>query len=142
MPKNYLSQFLKALLTISIATSPMVQAFGDTNNPTTTDAEKAYLVQIMNQLDALQPLILAAQKSQLPDKRVQFHYSRYQDNEGNEHNGLLEDVAAIKAGITQYLNQPAIEPRTVQPLQGDYLNLKAVVNNPNNLTSPAIGLFL
>jgi RAQPRD family integrative conjugative element protein len=125
----------KLLLIFSLASNPLLPAIADTDNPTTSDAEKAYLVQIINQLDAMQPLIIAAQNAQLSDKRVQFHYRHYQDSQGKTQNGLLEDVQAIKAGITQYLNQPAIEPRNVQPLQGDYLNIKPVPDNQNNLVS-------
>ena len=57
---------------------------------------------------------------------MQFHYSRYQDNQGKWHEGLLEDIHSIEAGVLEYLNQPIIEPRVVQPLKNDYLNIKPV----------------
>ena len=104
-----------------------------TANP---EAEKVYLTQIVNQLDALQPLIIAASGAQSPDQRVTFHYQQYCDKQGRVHNGLLEDVQAVKAGVVEHLNAPAIEPRSIKPLQGDYLNLKPVPTNgilaPNN----------
>ena len=134
LKKNFFSLSKIALLFGCIA-NPMLLALADTDSPTTNDAEKAYLVQIINQLDAMQPLILAAQNAQLANKRVQFHYARYQDIQGQPQNGLLEDVRSIKTGITQYLNEPAIEPRSVQPLQGDYLNLKPVQSNPSDFVS-------
>ena len=93
------------------------------------DTEKVYLTQIVNQLDALQPLIMAASEAQPPDQRVTFHYQQYRDNQGRVHNGLLEDVQAVKAGVVEHLNAPAIEPRSIRPLQGDYLNLKPVPTN-------------
>lgn len=136
MLKNYFMRISGVLCTIGTLTVASQRVLADTDNPTTSDAEKVYLVQIINQLDAMQPLILAAKNAQLSDKRVQFHYHRYRDNQGKLQNGLLEDVQSIKLGITQYLDQPAIEPRSVQPLQGDYLNLKPIPNNQNNLVAP------
>lgn len=85
-------------------------------------SEKIYLTQIVNQLNAIQPLILAAQKEQPTNQRIQFHYSRYKDSRGQVHNGLLEDVQAIKKGIEAQLNSTTVEPRTFQPIQGDYLD--------------------
>lgn len=82
--------------------------------------EKVYLTQIINELDAIQPLILAAQTQQAKNTRTQFHYTHYRDSQGQLHNGLLEDVQAIKLGITQALNQLPVEPRVVIPIQGDY----------------------
>lgn len=82
--------------------------------------EKIYLTQILNELDAIQPLILAAQAQQSKNTRTQFHYIHYRDGQGQLHNGLLEDVQAIKSGITQALNQLPMEPRVVAPIQGDY----------------------
>jgi RAQPRD family integrative conjugative element protein len=86
--------------------------------------EKIYLTQILNQLDAIQPLAIVANKAQPQNTRIQFHYTRYRDNQGQLHNGLLEDIQAIKAGITQKLNDSAIEPRVVAPIKGDYINNK------------------
>ncbi len=87
------------------------------------DQERMYLVQILNQLNAIQPLILKAQKEQPANTRIQFHYSQYKDTHGQLHNGLLEDAQAIKKGIEQALNHTSIEPRTVAPIKGDYINL-------------------
>ena len=84
--------------------------------------EKMYLTQILNQIDAMQPLIIAAEKSQPANTRIKFHYSQYKDNHGKLHNGLLEDIQAIKSGITQKLNNTSIVPRVVAPIKGDYLD--------------------
>ena len=82
--------------------------------------EKLYLTQILNQLNTMQSLILAAEKMQIPNTRMQFHYIHYKDSKGQWHNGLLEDVQAIKAGIVEKLNDTAIEPRVFAPVRGDY----------------------
>jgi len=83
-------------------------------------SEKIYLTQILNQLNTMQPLILAAKQEQPPNTRVQFHYTRYKDAKGQWHNGVLEDVQAIKSGIAEKLNDTSIEPRVFAPVRGDY----------------------
>ena len=93
-----------------------------TNSFATEAQEKIYLTQMLNQLDAMQPLIIAAEKVQPQNTRIQFHYTKYHDNKGHLHNGLLEDIQSIKAGITQKLNAAGIEPRVVAPIKGDYLS--------------------
>src|SRR5262245_28075917 len=85
-----------------------------------TEQENRYLIQVLNQLDAMKPLILAAKKEQSEHQRMQFHYTAWRDSHGQLHNGLLEDIQAIKAGIAEKLHAPAIEPRPVEPIQGDY----------------------
>ncbi len=70
----------------------------------------------------MQPLIIAAEKSQPANTRIKFHYTQYRDNHGNVHHGLLEDIQAIKFGITQKLNDTSVEPRVVAPIKGDYLD--------------------
>ena len=83
--------------------------------------EKMYLTQILNQLNAMQPLILSAQRAQPANTRIQFHYHRYRDNTGHWHNGLWEDVQAIKTGILEKLNHTSTEPRVFAPVKGDYV---------------------
>lgn len=75
--------------------------------------EKMYLVQILNQLNAIRPTILAAKKEQPSNRRVKFHYQ-----------SLLEDIEAIKKGINEKLAEVAIEPRAVVPIKGDYTSDK------------------
>jgi RAQPRD family integrative conjugative element protein len=83
--------------------------------------EREYLLQLLNQLDAMQPLIIAAEKEQPKNLRVQFHYTKFKDSEGQIHNGLLEDIEAIRGGIKEKLNETQIEPRVVTPIAGDYV---------------------
>jgi len=87
-----------------------------------TEQENVYLTQILNALNAIQPLIIAAEKQQPQNTRIEFHYTKYQDSQGQWHNGLLEDVKAIQTGIKEQLNSVSVEPRTVMPLKGDYLD--------------------
>ena len=83
--------------------------------------ERVYLIQMLNQLNAIQPLMIAAEKEQPKNQRIQFHYTQFRDSQGQLHNGLLEDIQAIKAGIEEKLNQVSIEPRTTAPIEGDYM---------------------
>jgi len=87
-----------------------------------TEQENRYLIQVLNQLDAMKPLILAAKKEESEHQRMQFHYTAWRDSHGQLHNGLLEDIQAIKAGIAEKLHAPTIEPRVMDPIQGDYFN--------------------
>jgi RAQPRD family integrative conjugative element protein len=90
--------------------------------------EKVYLQQVLNQLNEMQSLIEAASREQPQNVRIQFHYARYTDARGRWHNGLLEDVRAIKQGIEEKLNQPMMEPRTVMPIKGDYIESSKAKN--------------
>jgi RAQPRD family integrative conjugative element protein len=85
------------------------------------EQERIYLVQLVNQLNALLPVITTAEKSQPKNQRVSFHYSAWHDAKGKRHNGLWEDVREIKSGIEEKLNTVTVEPRVVVPIQGDYL---------------------
>jgi RAQPRD family integrative conjugative element protein len=95
--------------------------------------EKIYLTQIMNQLDAIKPLIIAANNEQEKGTRIKFRYTSYRDSNGMSHNGLLEDINIIQKGIQEKLNQTLSEPRHFQAIKGDYLDLKNVKSNlPGN----------
>lgn len=83
--------------------------------------EESYLRQILNQLDAMQLTVLAAKKEQIPNTRLQFHYTRYQNAKGEWHSGLLEDIKAIKSGIEERLKASPIEPKGLVPIKGDYI---------------------
>ena len=86
-----------------------------------TEQEDIYLTQILNQLNAVKPLILAAAREQPKSNRVQFHYSKFVDSSGAFHNGLLEDLDEIEYGIRQKLKTIPDEPNLFKPITGDYL---------------------
>lgn len=75
-----------------------------------TELENASLARIITVLNSLTPLIQEAQRQQDKSARVQFQYST-----------LQSDINKIKAGIAEKLQTQTIEPRTVAPVQGDYL---------------------
>ena len=43
------------------------------------EQERVYLLQLIHQIDAMKPTLLAAQQEQSKTARVQFHYTSYQD---------------------------------------------------------------
>lgn len=92
------------------------------NSLASTEQERIYLVQLINQIDAMTPLVLAAEKEQPNNTRVQFHYAAWHDDKGHTHNGLLEDIKAIKQGILEKLNNAGDEPRAVNSIKEDYLD--------------------
>jgi RAQPRD family integrative conjugative element protein len=103
------------LLGISLASS------AHTATSDSTEQEHVYLVQLINQLNAMLPIVRAAEKAQPKNQRISFHYSVWHDAKGQKQNGLLEDIQEIKRGIEEKLNAISIEPRAVTPIRGDYL---------------------
>jgi len=86
------------------------------------EQERIYLIQMINQLDALKPLLLAAANEEPKNIRSQFHYIAFRDADGKLHNGLLEDINEIKLGIKARLGQTIIGPHNFQAIKGDYIN--------------------
>ncbi len=104
--------FILLLITISVASS----AHGYT-----AEQERIYLVQVVNQLNAMTPIIKAAEKAQPKNQRISFHYTTWLDANHKKHNGLLEDIQEIKHGVEEKLNTTSIEPRAIAAIGGDYL---------------------
>jgi RAQPRD family integrative conjugative element protein len=73
------------------------------------DGEKASLDRIIHELDALQPLLKEAEGQAFVDSRIRFSYS-----------WLNQDLMRIKQGIKEYIETPSTEPRSFEPLKGDY----------------------
>lgn len=86
--------------------------------------ESEYLIQVLNQLESLKPLIVAAAKEQPKNNRFHFHYFSYQDSLGTKHNGLLEDINEIEQGIKERLNTIPSEPHIFKQISGDYIDIK------------------
>ncbi len=91
--------------------------------------EKLYLTQIINQLDAVKPLITAANHEQDKNLRITFHYTAYRDANGTFHHGLLEDINEIQKGIQEKLNQTTHEPRHFKEIKGDYVEANNITSN-------------
>ncbi len=80
----------------------------------TTSLENADLALVVQQLQAVYPLIAEAQKQADPNARTQFHYD-----------WLREDLNTVIAGVNQKLQPLPVEPRSVKPIKGDYLTTRS-----------------
>lgn len=80
------------------------------------------LVQIINQINAINPLLEEARSQQAKNTRIKLHIDRFQGSDNKSHNGLQEDLNAIKQSLIAYINKPAVEPRKITPLQLDYVD--------------------
>ncbi len=94
------------MLVITLLQSPI--SFAD------EELENADLSKIVHVLDSLNPLINQAEQQQDKNLRMQFNYA-----------ALRSDIDKVKKGIRRKWQSPAIEPRPVTPMQGDYLQLQS-----------------
>jgi RAQPRD family integrative conjugative element protein len=93
-----------------------ISAFANEEN------EKMYLIQMLNQLDALKPLVIAASEEQVKNTRVKFHYTSFMNSSGKPQNGLLDDINEIEKGIHARINQTDVAPHKFDAINGDYIN--------------------
>lgn len=84
-----------------------------------TELENAALARVVQVLNSLGPLINEAERQQDQNTHIQFQYD-----------ALRSDLNKIKDGIHQKLQPPSVEPRTVAPIEGDYLTLKGKQHEP------------
>ena len=67
------------------------------------------LARVIHELQALEPLLRAAQSQANPDARVRFRYD-----------WLRQDLQRMRLGIQEHINAPRAQPRSFPPLRGDY----------------------
>lgn len=82
---------------------------------------QAQLVQVIEQLQQIKPLIAAAYAEEPVNLRDQVHLKAFIGSDGQMHNGVSEDLDQLQAGIEQIINQPQIDPKTYAPISGDYV---------------------
>lgn len=87
-----------------------------------TDKFKESLVQIINQLNAITPIINKAKIYQNKSDKVQVHFNSFVGMDGVRHAGLEEDLNMIKKGLVDYINKPSIEPKKVEHIDGDFID--------------------
>ena len=73
------------------------------------ESERSALAKLIHEIDALTPLIQAAEVQADPDLRIRFQYA-----------WLRQDLARVRQGIAEHLEAPQSEPRRFPPLRGDY----------------------
>jgi RAQPRD family integrative conjugative element protein len=71
------------------------------------DAEREHLARLVHELEALAPLLDAAERHADPDARIRFR-----------HDWLRQDIERVGQGIREHLQAPRAEPRRVAPLRG------------------------
>ena len=82
---------------------------------------KETLVQIIEQIESIKPLINQADLEQDKGSRIQVHFDDFKDSEGNRHQGLKSDINAIQHALIDIVNQQGLEERKVGPIQGDFI---------------------
>lgn len=85
-------------------------AYAEPNPSIEIDRENVSLARIYTILNQLTPLISEAKRYQNKQARIQFRYEQ-----------LQQDIDQIKYGIDQKFHPQSIEPRSILPIQGDYL---------------------
>ncbi|MGQ3890142.1 hypothetical protein ACQUW5_14070 [Legionella sp. CNM-1927-20] len=85
------------------------------------DALNETLVRLINQINAMMPLLDEAKDEQEPHARITLHIERFTDREGRVHAGVREDLLAIRNSLIEFINEPAIAPKTIKPLALDYI---------------------
>lgn len=83
---------------------------------------KEQVVRIINQINAIQPIIKEAQRYQSGNEPIKLHFTAFQGADLKNHNGVYEDLELIKKGLIAYLNQPVIAPKKVEAISGDFLD--------------------
>ena len=71
--------------------------------------EREQLARVIHELQAIEPLLRAAQSQANPDARVRFRYD-----------WLRQDLQRLRLGIQEHINAPRTQPRSFPPLRGDY----------------------
>lgn len=87
----------------------------------TDDELNTTLVRVINQLNAIFPLLDEAEGEIKPNARVQLHISTFDGADGVQHPGVREDLKSVRDALVNYINKPAIEPKTVKPLTFDFV---------------------
>lgn len=80
------------------------------------------LVRIINQINAITPLLDEAKSELNHQDRIQLHIENFIDSKGQHHAGVREDLLMIRNGLIDYINKPIIAPAKVKPLKNDFVS--------------------
>ena len=105
---------MKRLLLILMLSLPLVSHASE-------EALNQTLVRVINQINAVIPLLDEAQSEIEPNTRIQLHIESFEGADGKTHAGLRNDLLAIRNALIDYINKPAIEPKTIKPLSLDFI---------------------
>lgn len=76
---------------------------------------------MVNQLEAVKPLINQAKSEQSANPRVKIHFDAWVGPDGKKHNGLRQDIEGIQAALINAINAQNVGPREYQPIKGDFV---------------------
>lgn len=79
------------------------------------------IVQIINQIQAIKPLINKAEHEQSSNPRIKIHFDKFSDEKGQIHNGLRQDLNDVQNALIQSINRETVEPRRFKPLEDDFV---------------------
>lgn len=95
-------------------------------NSARADSEqmKQTLSEIVDQLNAIKPLINQAESEQGEHERYSFHFEDWIDARGAAHAGLKEDIETLQDSLTDAINKNSVDPRRIQPIKNDFIGRK------------------
>lgn len=79
------------------------------------------LVRVINQINAILPLLDEAQAEIEPNARIRLHVDAFEGADGKTHAGVRDDLQQVRNALIAYINKPVLEPRTVKPLAFDFV---------------------
>ena len=86
-----------------------------------TPEMKLTLVKIVNQLQALKPLINQAKNEQTANPRYKVHFNSWVGSDGIKHSGLKNDIEEIQKALVAAIQNSDSSPREYGPIKGDYV---------------------
>ncbi|HAT2073478.1 TPA: hypothetical protein JBF42_02285 [Legionella pneumophila] len=105
---------MKRLLLVLILSLPLVGYAQE-------DALNQTLVRVINQINAIMPLLDEAQTEIEPNTRIQLHIEHFEGSDGKTHAGLRTDLLTIRNALIDYINKRALSPKTIKPLALDFI---------------------
>ena len=79
------------------------------------------LVRVINQINTTLPLLDEAKNEIEPNSRIQIHIESFEGEDGKQHPGVRNDLITIRNALIDYINKPVIEPKTIKPLEFDFI---------------------
>ena len=79
------------------------------------------LVRVINQINTTLPLLDEAKNEIEPNSRIQLHIESFEGEDGKQHPGVRNDLLTIRNALIDYINKPTIEPKTIKPLEFDFI---------------------
>lgn len=79
------------------------------------------LVRVINQINATLPLLDEAKNEIEPNSRIQLHIESFEGEDSKQHPGVRDDLITIRNALIDYINKPAIEPKTIKPIEFDFI---------------------